>query len=129
MEAIKLNILLSEKKELIKIGTSLVKQKYGNIYDCSSFVRGIYQQVGLNSDFNNQPILSLEDIFKEENIGYLCFLKNKKYIQNLYRFSHIGIIFPEQNLLHYTRYFGEPNVREVHLTPILKILEVYNFVT
>ena len=83
-------------------------------------------QAGISTDFNDSPVLSFEDLFKEESIGYLCFLKNKKYVQELYRFTHVGIVFPEQKLLHYTRYFGEPNVREVFLTPLTSIFEVYN---
>jgi hypothetical protein len=108
---------------LTKIG-----ERYGVGYKCENLVRDIYEQVGVSSDFNDHPVLSFEDIRKEKFVGYLCFLKNKKYTQELYRFSHVGIIFPNHQLLHYSRYFGEPNIREVFLTSFSKIFEVYNFV-
>ena len=124
---IMVTIIESQKQSIIQIGVLKIGQRYGDGYKCENFVKTIYQEVGILTEFKNHPFLSYEDIFKDEYIGYLCFLKNKKYTQELYRFTHVGIIFPNHQLLHYSRYFGEPNIREVFLTPFDKIFEVYNF--
>lgn len=119
---------LSKRKSILKIGLVEIGKRYEPGYKCEDFVRDIYRKTEVSIYFNDHPILSFEDILKEEFIGYLCFLKHKKYVQELYRFTHVGIIFPDHHLLHYSRYFGEPNVRKVYLTPFPRIFEVYNFI-
>ena len=117
----------SKRESILKIGLIEIGNRYGVGYKCEDFVRDIYRKIEISIDFNDHPILSFEDILREEFIGYLCFLKHKEYAQDRYRFTHVGIIFPDHHLLHYSRYFGEPNVREVYLTPFSRIFEVYNF--
>lgn len=111
---------------ILKIGLAKIGQKYEKGFNCITFVSEIYKEVGISFDFSEHPRLSIEDIYKNEFIGYLCFLKHKKHGQEK-RFTHIGIIAPSHHLLHYSRYFGEPNIREVFLTSFDKIFEVYNF--
>ena len=111
---------------ILEVGLAKVGQKYEKGFNCETFVRTVYKESGLICDYRSQPFLTLEDLFKDEFIGYLCFLKHKLHGQHR-RFTHVGIIFPERCLLHYSRYFGEPNIREVFLTPFEKIFEVYNF--
>ena len=121
-----LEIIAEQLKIILEIGYSKIGDKYEKGYNCVSFVCEIYEKVNISCDFYEHPLLTLEDIYKKEYLGYLCFLKHKKHGLDK-RFTHVGIIAPDHQLFHYSRYFGEPNVREVFLTHFTKIFEVYNF--
>lgn len=116
-----------QKNRLIIRNLERIGDKYPKEHTCESFVKDAYREIGIDCIFNDCPKLSFEDIFKEEWIGYICFLRHKIHCPER-RYTHVGIIAPNQSLLHYSRYFGEPNVREVFLTPYKEIFEVYNFV-
>lgn len=118
-----------QKSQIIDFANSEIGRKYQTGFKCAEFVRMVYSRAGIECVFDEHPVLTLEDIYKEEFVGYLCFLKNKKYQpQSLYRYTHVGIIAPDHGLIHYSRYFGEPNVREVFRTPMEEIFKVYNFI-
>jgi len=116
-------------QKILETTPMLIGEKYEKGFNCIHFVTKVYSLAGIDTDFTNQPRLTFSDLYEEESIGigYLCFLKHKVHGKNK-RFSHIGVIMPNRHLLHYTRYFGEPNVREVLLTPFEQIFEVYDFV-
>lgn len=113
-------------EQLITETSKKIGHKYHKGYKCENFVKDAYQSLGLGCDFKEFPILVQSDIYKEEWIGYLCFLRHKVHCPER-RYTHVGIIAPNQSLLHYSRYFGEPNVREVFLTSFEAIFKVYNF--
>jgi hypothetical protein len=121
-----ISITNKQRDELLKLGFQKIGDKYANGYKCDTFVKDLYQSVGIYPDFNLFPEFDVKDIYLSESIGYPCFLRHKIHGVGK-RYSHVGIIYTDQKLLHYSRYFGLPNVREVFLTPFEEIFQKYNF--
>lgn len=121
-------ITITKKQLRLMSDSGLEKngKKLEKDFKCDDFVKSIYEEVGVNHRFSDHPILSVADISQKKFEGHLFFLKHKKYIQELYRFSHVGIILQNNYLLHYSRYFGKLNIRQVCITPLSEIFEVYN---
>lgn len=114
-----------DRQKILEIGLAKIGHKYEKGFNCETFVRSIYREAGYELFYYEQPYVNLKNLLEGEFIGNILFLKHKKHGQEK-RFTHVGIIFPDESLLHYSRYFGEPGVREVFLTPFEKIFEVYD---
>lgn len=116
----------NEITHILKCAESHIGTRFEKGFNCIDFVFLVYDTINPKLSFNDFPVLSLKDIYKEQYIGFPCFLKHKIHGQHR-RFSHVGIIAPNRFLIHYSRYFGEPNVREVFKTSFEDIFSVYDF--
>ena len=93
---------------------------------CVNFVKLVYHEAGLSSDFSLQPITPKLENIKHEQIGKLVFLMNKQRLSKL--FNHIAIIYDENSVIHYSRHSSPDGIRRVQITSFTELLEVYNVV-
>jgi len=114
-------------KIILEVGSNLVGEKYKGL-KCHDFIKKIYEMAGISTNFNDFPTFSLNEIWTEKAVGYLIFLHRKK-TKTVKKITHIGIIFPDNNILHYSRWMnGEPGFYQVFLSPFEEIFKIYNFV-
>ena len=121
-----LEITENQIKQIQEIGLQKIGFNLGEGYDCISFVREIYNQVGLKIDLKNHPKLSYEDLYEQKSIGHLCFLKHKIFGKK--RMNHTGIILPEQKILHYSSHFHGKGKYKVYLSSYEEVFKKYNYV-
>lgn len=116
----------NQKRLIVESGISLVGQTRLGV-NCADFVKKIYAMADIEINFFDCPRLSFEEIKKAEVVGCLIFLHRKKTkLQK--RITHIGIIFPDNKILHYSRWMNGGQNYEVFLSSIEDVLEIYDFV-
>lgn len=93
---------------------------------CVTFCSLIYREAGLPFDFSLHPRIIDPDNISDYEIGKIIFLMNKK--RPMYLFSHIGIVYDYQSIIHYSRHISIDNVRRVHINSFTEILEIYDIV-
>jgi hypothetical protein len=93
---------------------------------CVTFCSLIYREAGLPFDLSLHPRIIDPDNISDHEIGKIIFLMNKK--RPAYLFSHIGIVYDYQSIIHYSRHMSLDNVRRVQINSFCEILEVYDLV-
>jgi len=112
---------------LFLVGTSLIGEKFNGM-NCVDFVNKIYETADIPFELKNSPTFSFSEVFEKKAIGYPIFLHRKK-TKIFKRITHIGIIFPNYFILHYSRWMnGEPGFYEVSLSPFKEVFKIYDFV-
>lgn len=114
-----------DTEKIIEIGLSKMNQILDPSIKCHHFCKLIYEEAGLKLIYAEQPYVNLEDLYKGEYVGNILFLKHKNYGPEK-RYSHIGIIFPNNHLLHYSKNFNKERRQEVLLTPFEILFTKYN---
>lgn len=116
-----------QKRLIVESGISLIGQtKLG--LNCSGFVKRIYAMADIDIDFCDCPILSFSEINKAEVTGCILFL-HRRETKVLKRITHMGIIFPDNQLLHYSRWMNsDHSFYQVSLSPFSEIFKVYDYV-
>ncbi len=121
-------MLRKQQLELIlQTGVNLVGEKFSEM-NCLDFIYKIYNIADVSLELKDCPIFSFHELFKEGTIGYPIFLHRKR-TRSSKRITHIGIIFPNNFILHYSRWMnGEPGFYQVFLSPCEELFKVYDFV-
>ena len=121
-------MLITEDQKIliIEAGNSLIgKTKLG--LNCTDFIKKIYYMSHIDTNFSDCPIFSFSEILEKKAIGLPIFLHRKKTkLQK--RITHMGIIFPEKHILHYSRWMEEERDYKVHLSSFDEVFEIYDFV-
>jgi len=115
------------RKHIFEVGISQLGCAYHKGYKCHDFVHEIYSRAGISSSFDNCPQFSFPEIWEEKAVYYPLFLRRKETLVSK-RITHIGIIFPGNQLLHYSRWMKEERIYEVLLSSFREVFRVYNFV-
>lgn len=116
-----------QAKLIVEIGRALIGERYPTGYKCQDFIRDIYGKVGTPLSFFDYPRFSFEEVFTERAVGSPIFLHRKATKVNK-RITHMGIIFPKHQVLHYSRWMSEERAYQVLLSSLEEILQVYDFV-
>jgi hypothetical protein len=113
--------------DIITSASSYLGRRYDfDVFNCVHFVRQVYRDVSLDFPLLDKRLfppeyfhLTRED-FYEMPIGHSVFFKKRK--STLPRsWTHVAIIFSDNELVHCSRLFGQ-----VVVTPVRDFLEVYD---
>jgi hypothetical protein len=116
-----------QKTMIVGLGCSRVGKRYVKGYKCHDFIRTIFHEVGMSTNFFDYPMLPYEEIWEEKAVGSLLFL-HRKETKVSKKITHIGIILPGHKLLHYSRWMGVEIVFEVLCSSFEEVFRVYDFV-
>jgi hypothetical protein len=116
-----------QKIKIAEIGFSLIGEKYVKGYRCHDFIRRVFGEVGMSTNFYDYSMLPSKEIWEEAAVGNLMFL-HRKETKSTNKITHIGIILPNHKLLHYSRWMGAERIYEVLCSSFEEIFKIYDFV-
>jgi hypothetical protein len=117
----------NQKTKIIELGDNKLGESYVKGYKCHDFIRTIFHEVGMSTNFFDYQMLPYEEIWKEEAVGGLLFL-HRKETKISKKITHIGIILPGHKLLHYSRWMGTERIFKVLCSSFEEVFSVYDFV-
>ena len=117
----------SQRDTIVQTGLEFVgKRRLG--VSCDGFVRKIFSMADIDLSFESCPTFFRAEIFGEKAVGYPIFLRRKASEKGK-RITHMGIIFPNERVLHYSRWMrGTPEFYEVCLSTFEEVFAIYDFV-
>ncbi len=91
--------------------------------NCFRFIKLVYHEAGLSTDFSLQPDFHFLGDIKNEDFGKIIFLNLK--IKPSYLFSHVAIIYDENSVIHNCRQINLDKIKRVQINSFKELLDTY----
>ena len=124
-----MNLTRGKREAVVVLSTRHLGKKWSKNFNCLTFVREVYREVGVEIPLVYSHTLPPKDFsISVDNLnswyeGDILFLKRRGYAGER-TWTHVGITLPGEKLIHCSEYFGG----QVTITPKEEIFSFYHYV-